>query len=56
MPAEGQYKTAPDMAIFARRYIENRPEALATTPWLNTYNESSRATENPLQRISGWMG
>jgi D-alanyl-D-alanine carboxypeptidase (penicillin-binding protein 5/6) len=29
MPAEGQYTTALDMAILAKRYIEDHPEALA---------------------------
>jgi D-alanyl-D-alanine carboxypeptidase (penicillin-binding protein 5/6) len=29
MPAEGQYTTAMDMVILARRYIEDHPEALA---------------------------
>jgi D-alanyl-D-alanine carboxypeptidase (penicillin-binding protein 5/6) len=29
MPADGQYTTAMDMALLARRYIEDHPEALA---------------------------
>jgi D-alanyl-D-alanine carboxypeptidase (penicillin-binding protein 5/6) len=49
MPAEGQYTTAMDMAILARRYIEDHPEALAfhsTTEY--EYNKIRQYNRNTL--------
>jgi D-alanyl-D-alanine carboxypeptidase (penicillin-binding protein 5/6) len=49
MPAEGQYTTAMDMAILARRYIEDHPEALAfhsTTEYV--YNKIRQYNRNTL--------
>jgi D-alanyl-D-alanine carboxypeptidase (penicillin-binding protein 5/6) len=49
MPAEGQYTTAFDMALLARRYIEDHPEALplhATTEF--EYNGIRQANRNTL--------
>src|SRR4030065_1057454 len=49
MPAEGQYTTARDMVILARRYIEDHPEALAfhsTTEY--EYNKIRQYNRNTL--------
>jgi D-alanyl-D-alanine carboxypeptidase (penicillin-binding protein 5/6) len=49
MPAEGQYTTAMDMAILARRYIQDHPEALAfhsTTEY--EYNKIRQYNRNTL--------
>ena len=49
MPAEGQYTTATDMVILARRYIEDHPEALAfhsTTEY--EYNKIRQYNRNTL--------
>ncbi|MFB3883707.1 MAG: D-alanyl-D-alanine carboxypeptidase family protein [Thermodesulfobacteriota bacterium] len=49
MPADGQYTTAMDMALLARRYIEDHPEALAfhsTTEF--EYNKIRQGNRNTL--------
>jgi D-alanyl-D-alanine carboxypeptidase (penicillin-binding protein 5/6) len=49
MPAEGQYTTALDMAIVARRYIQDHPEALvfhSTTEY--EYNKIRQYNRNTL--------
>ena len=49
MPAEGQYTTAMDMVILARRYTEDHPEALAfhsTTEYV--YNKIRQYNRNTL--------
>lgn len=49
MPAEGQYTTAMDMVMLARRYIEDHPEALAfhsTTEY--EYNKIRQYNRNTL--------
>jgi D-alanyl-D-alanine carboxypeptidase (penicillin-binding protein 5/6) len=49
MPAEGQYTTAMDMAIVARRYIQDHPEALvfhSTTEY--EYNKIRQYNRNTL--------
>jgi D-alanyl-D-alanine carboxypeptidase (penicillin-binding protein 5/6) len=49
MPAEGQYTTAVDMAVLARRYIQDHPEALAfhsTTEY--EYNKIRQYNRNTL--------
>ena len=49
MPAEGQYTTAMDMAILARRYIQDHPEALvfhSTTEY--EYNKIRQYNRNTL--------
>jgi D-alanyl-D-alanine carboxypeptidase (penicillin-binding protein 5/6) len=49
MPADGQYTTAMDMVILARRYIEDHPEALAfhsTTEY--EYNKIRQYNRNTL--------
>jgi D-alanyl-D-alanine carboxypeptidase (penicillin-binding protein 5/6) len=49
MPAEGQYTTAMDMVILARRYIEDHPEALvfhSTTEY--EYNKIRQYNRNTL--------
>lgn len=49
MPAEGQYTTAMDMAVLARSYIQNHPEALAfhsTTEY--EYNKIRQYNRNTL--------
>jgi D-alanyl-D-alanine carboxypeptidase (penicillin-binding protein 5/6) len=51
MPAEGQYTTAMDMVILARRYIQDHPEALAfhsTTEYI--YNKIRQENRNTLLR------
>jgi len=49
MPAEGQYTTALDMAILARRYIENHPEALAIHSMIEfEYNGIKQGNRNVL--------
>lgn len=58
MPAEGQYTTAMDMAILARRYIQDHPEALSyhsTTEF--EYNKIRQYNRNTLlQRNIGVDG
>ena len=49
MPAEGQYTTAMDMALLARRYIQDHPEALvfhSTTEY--EYNKIRQYNRNAL--------
>jgi D-alanyl-D-alanine carboxypeptidase (penicillin-binding protein 5/6) len=49
MPAEGQYTTAMDMALLARRYIQDHPEALtfhSTTEY--EYNKIRQYNRNTL--------
>ena len=49
MPAEGQYTTALDMAILARRYIEDHPEALAIHSMMEfEYNGIRQGNRNTL--------
>ncbi|HSB04632.1 MAG TPA: D-alanyl-D-alanine carboxypeptidase family protein [Thermodesulfobacteriota bacterium] len=49
MPAEGQYTSALDMAILARRYIENHPEALAIHSMIEyEYNGIKQGNRNVL--------
>jgi D-alanyl-D-alanine carboxypeptidase (penicillin-binding protein 5/6) len=49
MPAEGQYTTAMDMALLARRYIQDHPEALVyhSTPEYE-YNKIRQYNRNTL--------
>ncbi len=58
MPAEGQYTTAMDMVLLARRYIQDHPEALAyhsTTEY--EYNKIRQYNRNTLlQRNIGVDG
>lgn len=49
MPAEGQFTTALDMAILAKRYIEDHPEALAIHSMVEfEYNGIKQGNRNTL--------
>jgi len=49
MPAEGQYTTAMDMAILAKRYMEDHPEAIALHSTIEmVYNGIKQGNRNTL--------